>query len=109
MKFAAYFTGFSSRSDGSAGLRFATQEITSEEFAELSKALNQFGWLLFKENSISSEDIPDEDATEGKKPSQRLRASLYILWDQNGKKGDWESYYRLQMDKVIEHVKSKLE
>lgn len=109
IKLPAYFTRFGSRADGSAGLSFATQELSPEEFSELSKCLNQFGWLIFKGNSISLEDLPLEDAQEGKKPSQRLRAALYVLWEQNGKVGDFEAYYRTQMEKVIEHVKKKLE
>ena len=112
IKLPAYFTGFSSKSDGSAGLRFSTQEITAEDFAELKRDLNEFGYLLFKANEgIGVDDIPEEDAVEDKDktPSKRLRASLFVLWKQDVGKGDFESYYRQCMEKFIEQVKTKLE
>lgn len=109
IKLPAYLTGFSSRSDGSAGIRFTTQELSEGDFAGLKKSLNAFGWLIFSENNVQDEEIPDEEAEEDKKPSRRLRASLYVLWEQNGKKGEFESYYREQMEKIITHVKSKLD
>jgi hypothetical protein len=111
IKIPAYFTGFSSKSDGSAGLRFATQELTAEQFADLKRDLNNFGWLLFKENDYSTDDLPEEQADEDiKSPSKRLRATLWILSQQEGiRKEDFESYYRQKMEKLIDIVKAKLE
>jgi len=111
IKFPAYFTGFSSKADGSAGLRFSTQEITPDEFAELKRNLNTFGWLLFQENNYSINDLPEEDADEDiKSPSKRLRAVIYILSQQEGiPKDQFESYYREKMEKLIEWVKGKLD
>ena len=48
IKLEAYLSGFSSKSDGSASVRFTTQELTPEQFAELKKYLNEFGILTFK-------------------------------------------------------------
>ena len=48
MKIPAYFSGFSSRSDGSFSLRFTTQEIDEASFTQLKKALNSFGPLHFE-------------------------------------------------------------
>ena len=110
IKLQTYFTGFSSRNDGSAGLRFATQELSPEEFADLKKALNNFGWLLFQENSFKLDDLPKEEAEEkNKTPSKRLRAVLHVLWQQEGKPGEFESFYRDRMEKLIDWVKGKLD
>ncbi len=110
IKIPAYLSGFSSRSDGSAGIRFTTQEISPDDFVNLKRDLNLFGWLVFKENGVQEEDIPDEDVSEGKRPSQRLRAVLYVLHQQSGgKKEDFEGYYREQVNKIIEHIKGKLD
>lgn len=103
-----YFTGFSSRTDGSYSLRFATQELSDEDVTTLSKHRNQFGVVAFVENEAQLSDIPKGDAEEGKTPSQRLRASLFVLWTQEGKKGEFESFYRDKMEKLIDHIKSKL-
>lgn len=106
----AYLTGFSSKSDGSASVRFSTQELTSDQFAELSKNLNGYGFLLFKENAITLEDMPTEDVEDkSKTPSKRLRASLFVLWKQKGEMGDFESYYRLMVEKFIERIKAQLD
>ena len=110
LKLPCYLTGFSSKSDGSASIRFSTQELSSEDFANLKNFLNTFGWLAYRENGLQDEDIPDEDAEENKKPSRRLRATLYVLHKQNGGTDEtWESFYREQIEKIITHIKSKLE
>jgi hypothetical protein len=111
LKLEAYFTGFSSKSDGSAGLRFATQEIDAETFAELKNELNNFGWLLFKGNEMQEADIPKEEAEEDKmkSPSARLRHTLYRLWEKQGKQGTSDAHYRANMEKFIDHIKSKLD
>lgn len=110
IKLQAYFTRFGSRSDGSAGLSFDTQELTPEDFAELKKELNNFGWVVFKGNKVDLSDIPKEEAEDKQKtPSKRLRATLFVLWQQEGSQGDFELFYRSRMEKLIDHVKSKLD
>src|ERR1700749_1397853 len=108
LKLPGYLSGFSSRADGSAGLRFTTQELQPDDFAQLQQHNGDFGTIYFRPNEVQEEEIPDEEAEESKKPSQRLRAVLYRLWEQNGKVGTSENYYREQMEKIISHVKTKL-
>lgn len=43
-----------------------------------------------------------------KTPSQRLRAVIFLLWEQSGKKVDQDEYYEIVMEKIIEQMKSKL-
>lgn len=112
LKFPSYFTGFGSKTDGSARLSFATQELSDQDFAELKKNLNGFGFLLFSENEISTKDIPVERAEEDKNktPSKRLRAVLYVMSQQKGiPKEKFEEFYREQVEKIIEHIKTKLD
>lgn len=110
IKLPAYLTGFSSKTDGSASLRFATQEVSGEEFGVFKKMLNGYGWLVFQENEVSLDDMPKEMAEDkNKTPSKRLRATLFILWTQEGEKGDFEVYYREKMEKLIDFIKNKLD
>ena len=110
IKLPAYFTGFSSKADGSAGIRFSTQELNEEDFAKFSRALNQFGWLVFKENEVDLTKLPKEQAEDTKKtPGARLRATLFVLWKQLGSTGDFENYYREKMEKFIDRVKTELD
>lgn len=90
---------------------FITQELTAEEKVEAMKYLQQFGWLAFKENAISVEEMPQEDAEDKeKKPSKRLRAVLYVYHQQhNGKKEEFEAFYKQQMEKIIDQIKNQLD
>lgn len=109
MKFSAYFTSFGSRADGSAGLRFSTQELTSSDFAELKLNLNSQGWLVF-ETQEEKIEIPKESLTDDtKKPSQRLRAVIYLVWKKKGEEGDFEAYYKGQIEVIINRYKDKLD
>ena len=110
IKIPAYLTGFSSKADGSAGLRFTTQELDDDTFLEIKRHHNLYGHLLFKENPFQASDIPTESAEDkNKTPSKRLRAALFVLWRQEGEKGDFEAYYRTKMEKLIDMVKAKLD
>lgn len=109
LKLPGYLSGFSSRADGSAGIRLTTQELQPQDFAQLQELNGQFGWFTFRANDVQEEEIPTEDAEENKKPSQRQRAILYRIWEQSGKQGTFESYYREQMDKIAVWLKSKLD
>jgi len=110
LKLESYLTGFSSKSDGSAGIRFATQELSGEEFSQLKNYLNQFGWLVFSPNPIDLSDLPKEQAEEkDKTPSKRLRAVLYVLYKQKTRNTDFEAFYRDTMNKIIDLYKSKLD
>lgn len=109
IKLPATFMGFSSRSDGSAGIRFATQEISPEEFAELKQNLQAFGWLVFAPN-VGLEDIPTEDATEeGISPSERLRRRMYVYFREQNISGDFDLWRKQQLEKIGDKYLSKLE
>ena len=108
IKLPAYLTGFSSRADNSAGLRFATQEIPPEVFSELQRLNQAFGWLVFAPQDVEIE-VPKETIKDDRKsPSERLYAVLYRYWEQQGKEGDYETYRRRYMEKLIESIKAKL-
>ncbi len=106
----AILTGFSTKVDGGASLRFSTNELSDTDVLELKRHQGQFGHLLFRPNAFTAQDIPREDAEDNTKtPSKRLRATLFVLWKQQGEKGDFEVYYRTQVEKVIEYLKAKLD
>lgn len=106
----AYLTGFSSLKDGGASIRFATQELSPEDFVQLRQSQNEFGHLLFKGSELAHDDIPKEQPTDSKKsPAQRLRASLFVLWKQQGAVGDFDAYYRGKMESMIQAVQDQLD
>ena len=97
--------------DGGMSLGFQTNEMNHDEKVILMEKLQAFGWLAFRENEIDVLDMPKEEAEEGdKKPSIRLRNTLFVLSQQEGiKKEDFNKYYREKMEALITWVKKKLE
>lgn len=102
-------TGIRATADHGLSVNFHTNELTTEEKAKIMGFHNGAGWLLFAEDTVQDIDIPKNDTTTGlKTPSQRLRGCLYVLWQQRGAQGDFEAFYKMQMDKFINLVKEKL-
>jgi hypothetical protein len=99
------------RADRSWRLQFETRELSGDEVKVLADNFQGEGWLVFKPNGdISQSEIPKETADSGtKSQSQRLRDVIFILWKQKGGKGDYETFYRVSLEKLIEHVKAQLE
>lgn len=110
LKFPSYFTGFRSKSDGSASLTFSTQELTAEDFSALKTHHNAFGWLVFNEGDISLKDIPSEViAEEGISASERLRRVMFVFWKQKVNEGDFDLWRKQRIEKIIDQYKEKLD
>lgn len=106
----AILSSISYTKDGGVRLGFVTNELPSSEKLIIAEFFQKFGFLLFKSNEFNISDVPTEEAEDTTKtPSKRLRAVLFLLWKQTGEKGDFESYYRTQIEKVIENIKGKLD
>ena len=58
---------------------------------------------------FQDKDIPKQQAEgKAKTPSQRLRAVMYIWYQQSNRTVDFEVFYREKMEKLIDFVKGKL-
>ena len=97
-------------SDKTMNVRFNTCEATSEELAIWDEFAGFTGQLAFSLDSIQEEDIPIEDTEfQTKTPSQRLRGVLFRVWETEGSKGEFNDYYRTEMERIINHFKNKLD
>jgi len=108
----AEFSGASTHRDGGMGLRFTTCELSAEHKAVAMGYVQQYGHLAFSPNQVQASDIPSEPAQDGKTPSKRLRNTIYCYYEQLGGKdvkGEFEQFYRRQMDAIIDKYKSKLD
>ena len=115
LKLPATFDGFSSRSDGSFGVRFSTQEMGGEGMKMLADHVRRFGWLLFAEESegVDSTDIPEEKVERDDiSPSKRLYNVLFVLWNQLTEKKKTDEPFNVwrerQMEKMINALKNKI-
>lgn len=89
------------RKDHSLKLIVGTPELPPEDMVQLFQSVN-------KESIELTMPVHEEDA--GKTPSQRLRAVLYVLWEQGGKEQypEFDMYYRAKMEHFINAVKDKI-
>lgn len=90
---------------------FRTQELSPEEAGKLHGLTHNQGWCLFSEKEMKEEDIPESEPefNNEKTPSQRLRNVLYVYWEQQGSKGEFEAFRRQKMEDIINVFKSKLD
>jgi len=106
----AILTRISFLKDGGLSLGFSTNELQDADKVIASKFYGKFGHVMFAENQFKEADVPTGDATdESKSPAQRLRATLFVLWKQRGSKGDFEAFYRDNLEKAIDRVKRLLD
>jgi len=103
-------TSASTRSDGSLGLRFCTPELSSSEKTAIFDLQNcNLKMLLQPVDETPAELKEVRGQFETRTPSQRLRALIYVHWKQASGQGEFDEYYRRQMETIIESWKQKLE
>ncbi len=100
--------------DGGLKITIQTNEMNPKDSALLFGLKGKAGWMVFKPTRVEDEDIVNlpEETTEFKKdktPSQRLRAVLYILWEQGKKDVDFDTYYKKRMNLLIEKFKENID
>lgn len=109
----ATLEGVALRKDGSVTLRFSTQEINDVDIVTVKQFYGHFGNLIFSESALQPQDIPQKDPEfEGKTPSQRLRAVIFVLHSQLKIEGKtqlkFDDFYAGQLENLIEQYKAKL-
>lgn len=106
-------SGVASRKDRSYSLKFDTRELSGKDASTLLDYLQSEGYLLFSPNDDFKEaDVPNEkaDAMLGSKTqAQRIRAVVFRIWEQNGKNGDFDTYYKTTTERIIDQLKAKLD
>jgi hypothetical protein len=109
----AYVEGIASRKDKTVKITLSTQELDPEKAGELFGINGQLVTVHINPVGIKQDDISAIESLEfylpGKRPSERLRAVLYLMWKNNpqGFK-DQHTHYQHYMDKIIEFYKDKL-
>lgn len=100
--------------DGGLRLFVDTQELQPEDKGVVMNFHKKQGYFVFSEQyeNINVEDIknlPKIELEEGEKsPSIRLRAVLYVYWEEKKVGGSFDSFYKKQMERFIQTIKEKL-
>ena len=106
----AIVTGIRAKVDHSLGLTISTPELSNNEkalFMEMQGINTRMTIEPLDEKAEGVEKIDKEVST--KTQSQRLRAVIYVYWEQQGKNGTFEEFYRAKTEKLIDFIKGKLE
>lgn len=115
--FPAQIEGVSTRKDRTLRLTFGTQELTPDVKTTLFDLQNALCYVAVKPEDFGAGEIEQLEAHEAefvddnrKTKSQRLRAVLFVNWQQN-KRGfdDFDAYYLAEMERIISHYKAKLQ
>lgn len=106
-------TRISSLADGGLSIGFHSNELNPEEKVIIMRKHGKFGYLIFSEAELQPQDIPQHDPEfEGKTPSQRLRAVIFVLHSQLKKEGKttlkFDEFYQGQLENIIGQYKEKL-
>lgn len=112
IQFPVVFHRLGTLVDGSVRITLDTRELESASMTELFDLRGKEGWAVFKPSKIKEEELnlPDLPSyPKGKKsPSKRLRNVLWVAWNQNGSPGDFEEFYEIWIERLIDSVKEKL-
>jgi len=110
VKFQGVLTSFASRKDKSLRLTISTGELTRNENMALQDLQDVAADILMAPYDVpESEVVVVKGSIEFKSPSQRLRGVLYVLFQKLGIPGDFETFYRVQIEKYIDRIKEQIE
>ena len=108
--------GIATRKDRTLSIRIGTQELTPSASLDVFSLNQQFCYIAFKVNDFKTtekdilENINTDFEDNKKTDSQRLRSVLYLCFQKDNKGyADFKSYYAYEMNKIIEHFKTKLD
>lgn len=112
LKVPATISKITTMSDGGLRLQVDTQEINPLDAGKIMELRNKLGHFVFAEQAITIEDIkdlPEIKLEEGEKaPSTRLRATLFVFWEQHKVQEPFDIFYRRKVESFIDVVKEKL-
>ena len=113
VQFAAIIDKIETMHDKSLKLKVITSRETTEQDKTTIFSFHQIEiWMALKMQELEPEDIKVRDERvekAAKSQSQRLRAVLYVWWEQKKSTTDFESFYRTHMERIIQQVKDKLD
>ena len=129
MKNSVVFEGgidkVSTLADGSLRIYVGTPELSNDTMVNVFNLIKKPGYVLVSANAFNQDQIDAvEKATTNAEfsentPSQRMRGVLYKLWEKTQPKTmngdgemeyvDFDLFYKRQMNKIIDHFKTKLD
>lgn len=98
----------SSREDGSVAFRVITAELRPSEKGIVMDFHGKACQVTIEPHEGAPDEVVTVNTEKGEKtPGQRLRGIIYIHWEQAGKEGDFETFYRQRMTSICDGYKTK--
>lgn len=93
-----------------------TQEnLTDEVITKIISQYDKQGYFFFAADRIQPQQIadiipelPKVEVKEKKSPSQKLRETMYIYWEQKGINDDFKVWYEKELERIRNAYKNKL-
>lgn len=111
----ATIEGAATRADGTLKITIGVQELSPDQMAGVMLLNRKYCYVALKPEDFGQAEREaleqlKADETAGKTASQRLRAVLYRLWQQNPEGfTDFTAFYMAKMERLINWVKAKLD
>jgi sugar diacid utilization regulator len=111
---AGQIESISTRRDKTLKVTIGTQELSPNQASDIFVLNQRFAYIGLKEEPFTqSEEVLIaglKSEINQKTPSQRLRSILYKLYEQDNKGyKDFGTFYASEMERIIEHFKSKID
>lgn len=88
----------------------ATPELSAAEKTVFMDWMNRDLTMLLQLNEAWAGEMKEvKGEFDRKTPSQRLRAVMFVWWKQVESARTFDDFYLEHMEKMIDHIKSKLE
>jgi hypothetical protein len=111
-QFQATIDGVKTLKNHTLKISLETQDTSlfkPEELASLFNMADKTFWTGWAEQEVKEEDLKPKKVEKGaKSPGQRLKAVLYVYWEQNKPVDKFEDFYKSYMEKRINEVKERL-
>lgn len=98
--------------DGGLSVMLHTQEMQSKDETRLFQYRNLPVWFLLKSEKFQKlPDLPEIKVEKNQKtPSERLRGVIFKYWEKRtSSTEDFDTFYRKQMENLIDAYKEKLD
>lgn len=105
----AIVTGLRSCKDRSLSITISTPELTSTEKAAFMDLQNVNAHLVISPIEDAAPELKIDKDLKQKSQSARIRNVLFVIWDHSEKDEDFETFYRLETEKIINDLKVQLD
>jgi hypothetical protein len=111
---AGQIESIATRKDKTLKVTIGTQELNPAQASDVFSLNQSFCYIGLKtEPFIQSEEVliaGFKSEINQKTPSQRLRSLLYVYYEQDNKGyKDFGTFYAAEMERIIEHFKTKID